>query len=86
MTPTHDEQFRRLAARELELKDRSWVQRLPPRLPQEGHIAGVCAGLAAYLGRDVRLVRGLFVVVLLFGVGGALPIYLALWVLMPSAG
>ena len=47
-------------------------------------IAGVCGGLAAYLEVDSVLVRLAFVV-LLFASGIGLPIYLILWVIMPSA-
>jgi phage shock protein PspC (stress-responsive transcriptional regulator) len=46
-------------------------------------IAGVCGGLAAYLGVDPVLVR-LGFVVLLFASGIGLPIYLILWVVMPT--
>jgi phage shock protein C len=46
-------------------------------------IAGVCGGLAAYLKVDSVLVRLAFVV-LLFASGIGFPIYLILWVIMPS--
>jgi phage shock protein C len=45
-------------------------------------IAGVCGGIAAYLGIDSVLVRLAFVV-LLFASGIGFPIYLILWVIMP---
>jgi phage shock protein PspC (stress-responsive transcriptional regulator) len=45
-------------------------------------IAGVCGGLANYLGIDSVLVRLAFVV-LLFASGIGFPIYLILWVIMP---
>lgn len=45
-------------------------------------IAGVCGGLAAYLGLDSTLVRLAFVL-LLFASGIGFPIYLILWVIMP---
>jgi len=47
-------------------------------------IAGVCAGLADYLGVDVTIVRLLFVL-LLFFMSGGFWIYLALWIIMPVA-
>ncbi|MCB8967970.1 MAG: PspC domain-containing protein [Ardenticatenaceae bacterium] len=47
-------------------------------------IAGVCGGLADYLGVDSVLVRLAFVV-LLFASGIGFPIYLILWVIMPRA-
>lgn len=46
-------------------------------------IAGICGGLAAYLGIDAVLVRALFVI-LLFASGIGFPIYLILWFIMPS--
>jgi phage shock protein PspC (stress-responsive transcriptional regulator) len=45
-------------------------------------IAGVCAGLARYLGVDPTVVRIIFVLLALFAAGGVL-IYLILWLLMP---
>jgi phage shock protein PspC (stress-responsive transcriptional regulator) len=45
-------------------------------------IAGVCGGVAAYLGIDSVFVRLLFVF-LLFASGIALPLYLILWLVMP---
>jgi phage shock protein PspC (stress-responsive transcriptional regulator) len=46
-------------------------------------IAGVCGGLAAYLGIDPVLVRLGFVILLLAS-GIGLPIYLVLWLVMPT--
>ena len=46
-------------------------------------IAGVCGGIAAYLNIDSVLVRLAFVV-LVFASGIGFPIYLILWVIMPS--
>ena len=48
-------------------------------------IAGVCGGLAEWLGWDVTLVRVLYVVVSVFSAGfpGILA-YVILWVLMPE--
>lgn len=48
-------------------------------------IAGVCSGLADYLNIDPALVRLAFIL-LLFASGIGLPIYLLLWVIMPSSG
>lgn len=47
-------------------------------------VAGVCSGIAAYLGVDVTLVRVLAVVALVFSAGAALVAYLAAWILMPE--
>jgi len=46
-------------------------------------IAGVCGGLAEYLGWDPTLVRLLWVVLTLLGGSGVL-IYLVLWIVMPE--
>jgi phage shock protein PspC (stress-responsive transcriptional regulator) len=55
------------------------------RIPAEGKIAGVCAGIAAYLDTDVALVRALWVVLSVAPgaiIGGILA-YAAAWLLMP---
>lgn len=50
---------------------------------EEGRmIAGVCAGLARYLGIDATVVRLIFVLLGVFALGGVL-IYLILWLIMP---
>jgi len=49
-------------------------------------IAGVCGGLADYLGVDTTLVR-LFFILLSFGSGGmALLVYFLLWIIVPLEG
>ena len=45
-------------------------------------LAGVCGGLANYFNVDVTLVRVIFVILALVGLGGVL-IYLVLWVIVP---
>ena len=45
-------------------------------------VAGVCGGLAKYFDVDPTLVRVIFVVLALFGLGGVI-LYLVLWVLVP---
>ena len=45
-------------------------------------LAGVCGGLAAYLGVDSVFIRLAFLI-LVFASGIGLPIYLILWVIMP---
>jgi phage shock protein PspC (stress-responsive transcriptional regulator) len=48
-------------------------------------IAGVCAGLAKWLGWDVTLVRILYVLVSVFSAAfPGLIVYLILWVVMPK--
>ena len=46
-------------------------------------IAGVCGGIAEYLGWDPTLVRLLWVVLTLLGGSGVL-IYVVLWIVMPD--
>ena len=55
------------------------------RVPGDGRIAGVCAGIARYLDVDVTLVRLAWVILSIIPgalIGGALA-YLAAWLLMP---
>ena len=55
------------------------------RLPLEGRVAGVCAGVAAHLNLDPTLVRlGAAVLAIVPGlfIGGAIA-YIAAWILMP---
>jgi phage shock protein C len=47
-------------------------------------IAGVCGGLAHYLGVDSTIVRLIFAVLLIFGGGGGI-LYLILWLVMPQS-
>jgi phage shock protein PspC (stress-responsive transcriptional regulator) len=48
-------------------------------------IAGVCAGLAEWLGWDIALVRLLYLIVSIFSAGfpGVLA-YIILWIVMPE--
>lgn len=56
------------------------------RLPKEGKIFGVCAGLASYFDIDVTLMRVVFVL-LTFATGGAMIfVYIVLAIVMPVAG
>ena len=52
------------------------------RKTNEQMLAGVCAGLADYLGVDLAIVRLIFVLLFFFGGNGIL-IYVILWILMP---
>jgi phage shock protein C len=48
-------------------------------------IAGVCGGLAEWLGWDVTLVRVLYVVVSVLSVAfPGILVYILLWILMPE--
>lgn len=52
------------------------------RIPQKGKIAGVCAGLADYLGWETWLVRILVVSGVLFGMPFLIMIYIAGWFIL----
>jgi phage shock protein PspC (stress-responsive transcriptional regulator) len=56
------------------------------RLPAHGRLAGVCAGLAAYLGIDVTLVRLAWVILTIFpgALIGGIVAYLAAWLIIPE--
>ncbi|HEX8763219.1 MAG TPA: PspC domain-containing protein [Candidatus Saccharimonadales bacterium] len=54
------------------------------RDPENGMIAGVAAGVAAYLNIDVVLVRILFVLLALAS-GAGIVLYLLIWILAPEA-
>ena len=59
-----------------------WMRGL--RVPrQPGWIGGVCAGIAARLGIDPIIVRGIVVVLAVLG-GPALLLYAAAWLLLPD--
>jgi phage shock protein C len=47
-------------------------------------IAGVCGGLAEYFEVDSTIVRLIFIVLLLVGVGSALLLYVIMWLLVPE--
>jgi phage shock protein C len=53
------------------------------RSSSDKKIAGVCGGIAAYLGWDPTVVRLLWILLTLAGGSGIL-IYLILWVVMPD--
>ncbi len=54
------------------------------RDPDDKKIAGVCSGLALFLGVDVVLIRIIFLVALLCGSAGGW-IYLVIWIAAPEA-
>lgn len=53
------------------------------RYPADGYVGGVCAGIASYLDWNVRLIRALAVLTLIFGGGfPILLVYGVLWYVM----
>lgn len=55
------------------------------RDPDSRLIAGVCSGLSHYLNMDKLLVRILFFILFIATSGVALPVYIILWIAVPSA-
>lgn len=55
------------------------------RNPDDKILGGVIGGIAAYLGVDTNLLRLLLLIVLVFGVGTLIPIYLICWIIIPQA-
>ena len=53
------------------------------RIPSEGRIGGVCAGLGEYLNADPTVIRLVFVLLTLAGFSGIL-IYLIMWLVVPE--
>lgn len=55
------------------------------RIPDEGRVAGVCAGIAHYLDADVTLIRLVWVILSIMpgAIIGGLLAYAAAWVIMP---
>lgn len=49
-------------------------------------VAGVCSGLADYLGMDVNLVRILVALLTLFTAGTGILVYLVGWAVIPEEG
>jgi phage shock protein C len=47
-------------------------------------VAGVCSGLADYLGVDVTLVRVLTVLGAVFGFGSLIVAYVVMWAVVPE--
>ncbi len=56
------------------------------RIPEEGIIAGVCAGLGDYFDIDVTLVRVVFVVMTFASAGFGILLYVLLAILTPTRG
>lgn len=55
------------------------------RNPDDKILGGVIGGMAAYFGWDATLFRLIVLIVLIFGVGTLIPIYIALWLVIPEA-
>lgn len=60
------------------------VQKRLTRSRSDRMVAGVCGGLAEYLGIDVTLVRILVVVATVLGFGSLVLAYIIGWILIPE--
>ena len=49
-------------------------------------LAGVCAGIAEYVGIDVTVIRLIFVVLGVVTAGVGVLVYLAAWIVIPEEG
>ena len=70
-----------------EQSDNTWNDRPARKLyrdPDNKKLAGVCSGLALFLGVDVVLIRVIFLVAFICGSAG-LWIYLVIWIAAPEA-
>ena len=47
-------------------------------------ISGVCGGLAEYINMDATIVRAIFLIAAILGLGSPALIYLVLWIVMPD--
>lgn len=47
-------------------------------------IAGVCGGIAEYLGIDYTIARLIYALLTIFTVFAGVPIYIILWIIMPD--
>lgn len=56
------------------------------RIPTEGKVAGVCAGIADYLGVDVTLIRAVWLILSIVpgAVVGGIAAYVLAWLVMPE--
>jgi len=55
------------------------------RNPDDKVLGGLASGLAAYMGWDPTLIRLLMIVLVFFGVGVIIPIYIVCWIVVPEA-
>lgn len=63
----------------------AFARRRLMRLPSEGMMGGVCAGIAAYLNLDVVWVRLAFVLITVFTWSAWILVWLAMLIVMPAA-
>lgn len=54
------------------------------KMESEEKVSGVCAGLAHYFSIDVTIVRLVWVLAIIFGVGSPVLIYIVLAIILPT--
>ena len=64
----------------------AYISRMSLMLSNNRMIAGVCGGLAEWLGWDPTLVRILYSILTVFTAFSGLIVYLLLWIIMPRKG
>ena len=47
-------------------------------------IAGVCGGIAEYLGIDYTIARLIYALLTIFTAFAGIPVYIILWIIMPD--
>lgn len=57
------------------------MKKLKPS-PSDKIVLGVCGGLATYFGWDTTILRVLFAIAIVLGIGSPVIVYLVLWVVM----
>lgn len=55
------------------------------RDPENAILGGIAGGLSAYLGMDVTLIRFLLIILVIFGAGFIIPVYIIMWFVAPEA-
>lgn len=63
---------------------RTWSQGRLTRSREDVKIAGVCSGVARYLGADVTLIRILWVLLAIWPPAIGLIAYIVCWIVMPK--
>lgn len=54
------------------------------KIEKEGKVSGVCAGLARYFNIDVTVIRLLWLMAIVFGVGSPVVIYIIMAIVLPN--
>jgi phage shock protein C len=65
-------------------QDPSTVYNRLSRPRDDRKLAGVCSGLARYMGVDSTLIRILFIVLAIWPVGIGVVFYIVCWIVMPN--